>query len=68
MAGKKKAAGAPPEEISRAGNRFSKEQLIASARFRERRDILEALLDEGGTYTVKDVEEKVENYMKGRVR
>ena len=68
MARKKKAAGAPPEESGKAGNRFSKEQLIASARFRERRDILEALLDAGGTYTVEAVEEKIESYMKGRVR
>ncbi len=68
MAGKKKAEGTPPESTSRAGIRFSKEQLIASVRFRERRDILEALLDAGETYTVEAVEEKIESYMKGRVR
>lgn len=49
-------------------NRFSKEQLIASDRFRERRDILEALLINGELYTVKTVEEKIESYMKGKVR
>ena len=59
---------APPEKGRKAENRFSKEQLTASARFRERRDILEALLVPGQTYTVKAVEEKVEHYMKGKVR
>lgn len=49
-------------------NRFSKGQLIASDRFRERRDILEALLIDGELYTVKTVEEKIEKYMKGKVR
>lgn len=49
-------------------NKFSKEQLVASERFRERRDILEALLTEGELYTVKSVEEKIERYMKGKVR
>ncbi len=52
----------------KAENTFSKEQLAASSRFRERRDILEALLDDGELYTVKAVEEKIENYMKGKVR
>lgn len=49
-------------------NKFSKEQLIASNRFRERRDILEALLKSGELYTVKIVEEKIESYMKGKVK
>ena len=49
-------------------NKFSKEQLIASSRFRDRRDILEALLTDRELYTVKAVEEKIESYMKGKVK
>lgn len=49
-------------------NLFSKEQLVASERFQERRDILEALLVTGKGYTVKVVEEKIESYMKGKVK
>ena len=68
MAGKKKA----PEEVTvgavKPENKFSKEQLTASERFRERRDILEALLTDGELYTVKAVEEKTERYMKGKVK
>ena len=68
MAGKKKPSEAPPERGREKENRFSKEQLIASARFRERRDALEALLEAGELYTVGAVEEKITSYMKGKVR
>ncbi len=67
MAGKKKAL----EDVANTGkveNKFSKEQLAASKRFRDRRDILEALLVTGELYTVKAVEEKIESYMKGKVK
>lgn len=47
---------------------FSKEQLLASNRFQDRRDILEALLDEQKPYTMKAVEETITNYMKGKVK
>lgn len=49
-------------------HRFYKEQLLSSGRFRDRRDIAEALLDERETYTVKTVEEKIEDYRKGKVK
>lgn len=49
-------------------NRFSKEQLLVSERFRDRRDLVDALLDDRSLYTVKSVEEKIEKYMKGKVR
>ncbi len=73
MAGKK----TPPEEAvekmvpdqsEKAENKFSKEQLIASNRFRDRRDIVEALLLPAELYTVRAVEEKIERYMKGKVK
>lgn len=78
MAGKKTAAKEELQEAwsletaaladdRKAENQFSKEQLLASERFRNRRDILEALLDAGELYTVKAVEEKIQSYMKGKV-
>lgn len=78
MAGKKPAAKEELQEAwsletaaladdRKAENQFSKEQLLASERFRNRRDILEALLDAGELYTVKAVEEKIQSYMKGKV-
>lgn len=66
MAAKKKIVEAIPEDV-KVENKFSKEQLLGSERFRDRRDIVEALLDEAELHTVKSVEEKIENYMKGKV-
>lgn len=78
MAGKKTVAKVELQEAGaletaalavdrKAENQFSKDQLLASERFRNRRDILEALLDAGELYTVKAVEEKIQSYMKGKV-
>lgn len=67
MEAKKKTPGTAPAAAEKVENRFSKAQLVASDRFRERRDILEALLDDGGLYTVKAVEKMIERYMKGEV-
>ena len=68
MAGKKKTPEADQAVTGKVENKFSKEQLIASNRFRERRDILEVLLVTGELYTVKAVEEKITSYMKGKVK
>lgn len=68
MSGKKRTPEADQAVTGKVENKFSKEQLIASSRFRDRRDILEALLVTGELYTVKAVEEKIESYMKGKVK
>ena len=68
MAGKKRTLETDQAVSGKIENKFSKEQLIASSRFRDRRDILEALLETGKLYTVKAVEEKIESYMKGKVK
>ncbi len=47
---------------------FSKGQLMSSSRFLDRRDLLEALLDEKELYTIKAVEKKIQKYMKGRIK
>ncbi len=68
MAGKKKTPEADQAVTGKVENKFSKEQLIASSRFQGRRDIIEALLEDGELYTVKAVEEKINSYMKGKVK
>lgn len=68
MAEKKNAPEAALENSGKVESKFPKEQLLASERFWERRDILEALLENGELYTVKAVEEKIESYMKGKVK
>ena len=47
---------------------FTKAQLLSSKRFASRRDLLDALLKENQKYTVKAVEQIIENYMKGKVK
>ncbi len=47
---------------------FSKKQLLASERFKGRRDIINAVLSDNKKYTVSAVEQAVEKYMKGKVK
>ncbi len=49
------------------GGAFTKEQLLASERFRNKRDLLNALLRENKLYAVSQAEEMIEIYMKGKV-
>ena len=46
---------------------FSREQILGAKQFCDRKDLAAALLDENGTYTMKQVEEKINHYMKGKV-
>ena len=56
------------EKDKQIEDKFSKEQLLTSDKFRDRRDILNVLLLSDETYTVKAVDEIIENYMKGCVK
>ena len=49
-------------------SKFSKGQLLAANIFRDKRDLLNALLSDNETYTVNAVKEKIKNYMKGQVK
>lgn len=68
MAKRDNESGVVLEEAVNAENKFSKEQLLRSKRFRDRKDIVNALLSNEQLYTVKSVEEKIANYMKGKVK
>lgn len=46
---------------------LSKEQLLFSKRFQKRKDLVNALLEDGHCYTVCEVEEKIKQYQKGKV-
>lgn len=46
---------------------FLKEQLLSAERFRDRKDIVNALLSPDREYTIADVEQMIEKYMKGTV-
>lgn len=46
---------------------YTKEQLLASNRYANRRDVISALLDDGKTYTLTEVERLLNKFMKGKV-
>lgn len=47
---------------------YTKEQLAASNRYANRRDLINALLETGKTYTSKEVDALIEKFMKGKVK
>ena len=64
MAARKTATTGTAARSEQTEPMFSKEQILASARFANRRDLVDALLDEDKSYTMKTVEK----YMKGQVK
>lgn len=46
---------------------FTKEQILASNKYAHRRDALGAILVDGNTYTIEQVETLLEDFMKGKV-
>lgn len=53
---------------SRQAPQFTKEQILASARYQNRRDLVNALLNDGKGYTMEAVDRMIDNFMKGRVK
>lgn len=45
----------------------TKAQLLASKKYANRRDLLNALLKDGKTYTAEQVDGLIKKYMKGKV-
>lgn len=68
MAAQKKEKVRKDETQMPQAVRFTKSQLIACEKFRNRRDIVNALLTDSGTYTIEEIEEKITAYMKGKVK
>lgn len=47
---------------------YTKAQLLASKKYANRQDILNALLEDGKTYTTAQVDALIEKFMKGQVK
>ncbi len=47
---------------------YTKEQILASERFRKRRDLAEAVLENDKKYTLEEVDKRIERYLKGKVK
>ncbi|MCM1231165.1 MAG: hypothetical protein NC245_00785 [Muribaculum sp.] len=66
----KKANARPPEQEA-GGNAepmFSKSQLVRCSKYHDRRDLVDALLDDGEKYTMEQVDKMIDGFMKGKVR
>lgn len=46
---------------------FSKEQILASNKYANKRDALDAILEDNGVYTIEQVDSLLEKFMKGKV-
>lgn len=68
MAAAKKRATSATESVQVTEPQFSKEQIVASARYRNHRDLVDALLDDKKKYTFETVDKMIENYKKGKVK
>ena len=62
------AKGESKEIVREAEPKFTKDQLVRSMRYQNRRDLLSALLDGGGTYSHSDVERIIGEFMKRTVK
>ena len=49
-------------------NAFTKEQILASDKYANRRDVLGAILSDDKTYTFEKVDSLLEKFMKGKVK
>ena len=47
---------------------FSKEQILASKKYINRRDALGVILSDDKSYTIEKVDSLLENFMKGKVK
>ena len=62
---RKNTGGAKTEQNEQ---KFSKEQILASARYANRRDLVDALLDKDKSNTFETVDNMIEKYKKGQVK
>lgn len=63
MAAEKKAE----KTGNRTENTYTKDQILASKKYVKRRDLINALLDDGKEYTIEEVDEMMQKFLKGKV-
>lgn len=56
------------ENVQGVQTEFTKEQILAASKYADRRDLVNALLDDKKRYTMKMVDEAISKYMKGQVK
>ena len=56
------------EDVRHKEQKFSKQQIAASKKYENRKDLINALLTDDEMYTLKDVDEQIDRYLKGKVK
>ena len=56
-----------PEEKAKKQTEYSKEQILMSNRYKNRKDLLNVLLEDGKYYSTDAVDKIIEKFMKGKV-
>lgn len=54
--------------VQRTVSKHSKDKILESERYADRRDILGAVLKDGVQYSIDEVDKMLENFMKGKVK
>lgn len=69
LAAKKVNTSLPGQEaVELVEPMFSKSQLVRCGRYQDRKDLVDALLDDGKKYTMEQVDKMIGEFMKGRVK
>lgn len=68
MEGKNKINSAEVQSSAAVEQKFNKVQILASAQYANRRDLVNALLEDEKQYTKKEVDELINEFMKGKVK
>ncbi|MGN9164964.1 hypothetical protein ACTNDY_06705 [Tissierellaceae bacterium HCP3S3_D8] len=55
------------KEAKATENKFTKSQVLASKKLNYSKDLINAILEDGKIYTLKEVEETVNKYLEGEV-
>ena len=56
-----------PKQEKTAEAAYSKQQLLTSQKYRHRRDLIGALLVDGKTYSITEVDALIKNYDEGKM-
>lgn len=60
----------PEKDAAKRANiqKFGREQLLGSARYQSRKDLLSVLLQDGGEYATAEVDRLMDDFLKGKVK
>lgn len=62
------AVAMPETASATVEHKFTKDKLIGSKKFANRRDVLNAVLEDGREYTIAETDKLIEDFMKGEVK